>query len=119
MDKRKILCVDDDETVLLYTQALLGTRFDVEVATNGPTGLRLMTETRPDWVVVDYQMPGMDGANFMLSAKMLGLSAEFILLTGLNAGKVDWEGLRPLGLKGHLKKPLEADRLVALIEGRD
>lgn len=66
----------------------------------------------------DYQMPGMDGAQFMLSAKMMGLKAGFILLSGLNVGKLDWQGLSPLGLKGHLRKPLDPDRLNDIIEGR-
>lgn len=118
MAKPKILCVDDDEVVLLAAQAVLGNRYDIQIANNGETGLELMESYRPDWVVVDYQMPGMDGARFMLSAKMMGLKAGFILLTGLQVGKLDWEGLSPLGLKGHLKKPLEVERLIEIIEGQ-
>lgn len=116
--KPRILCVDDDETVLLYTQILLGARFDVSIAASGAAGLDLMATLRPDWVVVDYQMPGMDGPMFMKAARASGLNADFILLTGLEAGELDWEGLSPLGLKGHMKKPLEPDRLAAIIEGR-
>ncbi len=118
MDKPKILCVDDDETVLLYTQALLGSRCEVAIATTGAAGLELMASFRPDWVVVDYQMPEMDGAQFMLAAKQMGLTAGFILLTGLSVGRLDWEGLSPLGLKGHLKKPLNADKLMEIVEGK-
>jgi CheY-like chemotaxis protein len=77
-----------------------------------------MESYKPDWVVVDYRMPGMDGARFMLAAKMMGLRAGFILLSGLNVGKLDWESLSPLGLKGHLHKPLVAERLIEIIEGR-
>lgn len=54
----------------------------------------------------------------MLQAKLAGLKANFILLTGLNVGRLDWEGLKPLGLKGHLRKPLAAEMLLEILEGR-
>ena len=117
--KPKVLCVDDDQTVLLYTQVLLGARFDISIAESGPAGLVQMASLRPDWVVVDYQMPGMDGPGFLRAAKAAGLHAQFILLTGLSAGNLDWEGLSPLGLKGHLSKPLDGDRLAGIIAGRE
>ena len=118
MTKPKILCVDDDEVGLLASQAILADRYDVFIATNGARGLELLVSERPDWVLVDFQMPGMDGANFMLQAKLAGLKANFILLTGLNVGRLDWEGLKPLGLKGHLRKPLAAEMLLEILEGR-
>ncbi len=115
----KILCVDDDEIVLLAAQAVLGKHFEVQVAANGAAGLEALASFRPDWVVVDYQMPEMDGARFMLEAKQMGLKASFVLLTGLSVGRLDWEGLSPLGLKGHLKKPLDPDKLMDIIHGRE
>ncbi|MDQ3000161.1 MAG: response regulator [Fibrobacterota bacterium] len=118
MEKPKLLCIDDDETVLLYTQALLSARYEIFITTSGDTGLELLASVRPDWVLVDYQMPEMDGARFMLSALQLGLKSSFILLTGLSVGRLDWEGLSPLGLKGHLKKPLDPVKLIEIIEGR-
>lgn len=113
----KILCVDDDEVVLLGAQALLGNRFEIFTATSGAAGLELMDSIRPEWVVVDYQMPIMDGARFMLQARQSGHRAKFILLTGLDVGRLDWEGLNPLGLVGHLRKPLDAGRLLEMLEG--
>jgi DNA-binding response OmpR family regulator len=83
-----------------------------------PFNTKLFREfIRNPWVVVDYQMPNMDGARFMLKARQSGHRAKFILLTGLDVGRLDWEGLNPLGLVGHLHKPLDAGRLVEMLEG--
>lgn len=112
----KILCVDDDEIVLLASQAILGKHYTTKLARNGVEGLEALKLFQPDWVIVDYNMPMMDGARFMLEARLLGIQASFILLTELNVGELDWEGLSPLGLKGFLRKPFDLDKLLDIIE---
>ncbi len=61
MTKRKILVVDDDEAVLDYLQAKLGQRYDL-VSTIAPEKvLGLARNERPDLILCDIDMPGMDG----------------------------------------------------------
>ncbi len=117
-EKLRVLCIDDDEIVLFAAQALLGKRFEVRIARSGAEGLAELNSFKPDWVVVDYQMPEMDGARFMLEARSLGQNCSYILLTGVRVGLLDWEGLSPLGLKGFLKKPLDVNELIPIIEGK-
>lgn len=115
--KLKILCVDDDEIITAYVEALLGKRYDVRTANSAAEGLGILAGQDVDWVMVDYQMPDMNGALFMMSARQTGKRPSFILLTGLGVGQLDWEGLAPLGLRGSLKKPLDPDLLLDIIEG--
>jgi CheY-like chemotaxis protein len=62
MTKPKILLVDDDEAVLDYLHAQLGTRFQL-VSTNAPQHvLRLARDEQPDLIICDFDMPDMDGA---------------------------------------------------------
>src|SRR5690242_7764285 len=68
--KPKILIVDDDEGVLDYLQARLGSRYDL-VSTNAPDNVvTLALEQAPDLIVCDVDMPDMDGAD--VSAALQG-----------------------------------------------
>jgi CheY-like chemotaxis protein len=57
-----ILCVDDSPSILEIHQALLESRgYRVVTALDGPTGIVLCREQSIDVVVLDFNMPGMDG----------------------------------------------------------
>ena len=65
MDKIKILIVDDHAIVRMGLASLLGTRPEYEVvgdAGNGETALRKAARLKPDVILLDMVMPGMDGA---------------------------------------------------------
>jgi CheY-like chemotaxis protein len=58
----RILFVDDDATLRSFLQEYLEKNgFEVETAASGPEALRLFFHKRPDLVVLDIMMPGMDG----------------------------------------------------------
>jgi PAS domain S-box-containing protein len=60
--KRKVLIVDDSPVELkLTTKILAQAGYETVVATNGPQALRLARESRPDLVILDVNMPQMDG----------------------------------------------------------
>ena len=61
-EKPLILTIDDSPTfVAELREALTGAGYDVASAPNGEEGLRLAADLRPDALVVDQQMPGLDG----------------------------------------------------------
>ncbi|MBT3261327.1 response regulator [bacterium] len=65
----KILIVDDDLSILELVRILLVKEgFEVKTATNGETGLKEITEWRPDVLVLDIMMPKMSG--YMVAAIM-------------------------------------------------
>ncbi len=62
----KILVVEDDPNqCLLYRDGLAAEGYDVVAAADGREALRLVEESRPDLVVMDISMPGMDGIEAM------------------------------------------------------
>jgi DNA-binding response OmpR family regulator len=62
MAKAKILCVDDDRpTVTIISGVLRKENYEVEVALNGQEGLKKAHEFKPDLILLDIMMPGMDG----------------------------------------------------------
>jgi diguanylate cyclase (GGDEF)-like protein len=62
MFKKKILIIDDSELTLATTKAtLVESGYDVVTANNGANGLRMVKVEKPDLVLLDVIMPGMDG----------------------------------------------------------
>ena len=63
----KILIIDDDTTLLRFLQEYFSDEgYEVHTADRGQEGLREFYNQRPDIVVLDLMMPGMDGAEVLL-----------------------------------------------------
>jgi CheY-like chemotaxis protein len=81
--KRTILCVDDDEAVLRYEKALLErSGYTVLTASSAQQGLRLATMCKCDAVLLDYEMPGMNGHQVASEIKRVRPELMVILLSG-------------------------------------
>ena len=118
MAKHKILVVDDDDAVLDFMQAKLGTRFAVVSTTDSDKVLGLARAERPDLILCDIDMPGMDGGD--ISAAVYGeddlRDIPMLFLTAL----VTPEDLRvqqdQLGGRPAISKDAPIDQLIARIE---
>ena len=69
MNKKKILLIDDEQdTLMVVMKQLVVAGYTVITADNGPGGLLLAKSQKPDLIVLDVQMPDMDGGeiNFKL-----------------------------------------------------
>ena len=78
-----ILCVDDHAAGLAVRKALLeASGYEVLIATDGPTGIKLAELHAIDIVLLDYQMPGMDGEEVAVILKNRWPTLPIIVLTG-------------------------------------
>jgi DNA-binding response OmpR family regulator len=110
----RILIVDDDRTLLMFIQEYLEREgFTVSAAGGGEKALRLFYQDRPDLVVVDVMMPGMDG--WELCARLQELSdVPIIMLTAKTSENDKLRGFR-LGVDDYITKPFSMAELVARI----
>ena len=84
----RVMIVDDEPLILAGIASLLDWKeYGCEIsgkAANGQQALKLMEEQKPDIVITDIKMPGMDGIGFMKAVKERGWDdVIFILLTNL------------------------------------
>jgi CheY-like chemotaxis protein len=84
-ERYKLLVVDDDEAMIDYLHAKLGERYDI-VSTNAPENvLGLARSERPNLILCDINMPGMDGGDVSkaLAAHPEVRSVPMLFLTAL------------------------------------
>src|SRR5436190_12456223 len=69
---KKILIIEDDQIVAnIYRNKFSVEGFQVEVASDGPTGLETLQNFRPDAVILDLMLPGMTGVEVMKRVRAL------------------------------------------------
>lgn len=112
--KTKILIIDDDLTLLhLLSQYLRESDFDVFEAINGQIGLRLAYGEKPDLVLLDVMLPGMDGWEVCARLREL-TSLPIIMLTAKTTEADKLRGFQ-LGVDDYVTKPFSFAELVARI----
>lgn len=117
MRRDVVLVVDDTpETLSLVTDALEDAGMTVLVATDGPTALERVTLVRPDVILMDAVMPGMDGFETCMALRRLPGSAAtpIIFMTGLSDTEHVVKGFDAGGVD-YVTKPIDPDALIARI----
>ena len=110
----RVLVVDDDTTLLRFIREYLEKDgFEVSIADRGQKALRQFYQERPEIVLLDVMMPGMDGWEVCARLKELA-NVPVILLTAKSAEADKLRGFR-LGVDDYITKPFSMAELVARI----
>jgi DNA-binding NtrC family response regulator len=102
---------DEEEFVETLAQRLEVRDFDVITATNGADALERVANEEIDLVILDVQMPGVDGVQVLRRIKQIKPLTEVIMLTGHATVESAIEGMK-LGAFDFLLKPTETEDLV-------
>lgn len=117
--KIDVLLVDDSRTVLAQLERILADVPDVAIvglARDGAAAIRMASEAKPDLVLMDIVMPGLDGLSALrtIVAMHPGIQVAMVSSVGGDATKAE-EAFR-LGACQVLGKPFDAALIEALIE---
>jgi len=103
----EILLIDDEASIRNVTRiALEDAGYTVKTAENGETGIRLCGEFRPQIVITDIRMPGMDGIAVLETVKRQYPDTEVIVVTAYGDMDIAIQALR-LDASDFITKPLD------------
>jgi len=111
----RLLVIDDDQTVCRLIAAMFrAERFDVFSAYDGPLGVNAALTERPDVVLLDLTMPGLDGMAILERLKMETPSLPVVMLTG-SPDVRDAVRAMQLGAFHYLTKPINREEVVIVV----
>ncbi len=116
MQKNKILVVDDEHLIRWsLEQNLKKQGYEVNTAGSGEDALRLLQEEAPDLVLLDVQLPGMNGMEVLERIKELDEEVIVIMVTALGVLETAVKAMR-LGAYDYINKPFNLDELAIVIK---
>lgn len=113
----RILIVDDDPDVRELCRIVLsGESFEVLEAEDARSGIELAEHKRPDLILLDWMMPGVDGMDALRLLKASRKTQEIpvVMLTALD-GLPQISLATSNGAEGYVTKPFEAEDLISLV----
>lgn len=112
-----IMVVDDEQTVLVLLSHILKREgYDVVLAGNSAAALELLKQHRPDLVILDIVMPGLDGFQLLHLVRRRS-DVPVIMLTGVGETAALREALG-LGADDYVRKPFQSLELLARIRAK-
>ena len=119
------MLVDDEKSYVDLLSQMLGENLDTPVHsyTRPLDALAEINAVKPAVIVTDYDMPQLNGVEFMRQAAQLCPKAVFVLITGRNLGMNDLDVSDVPALKAFIAKPFRwrhlADELICVWPGED
>ena len=112
---RLLLVEDEPGLVLTLTDRLMAEGYEVESATDAPTGLEAATAGAFDAILLDVMLPGGNGLDICRTLRQRGVATPILMLTAKGQLTDKVVGLK-LGADDYLVKPFEMAELLARVE---
>ena len=120
LSMKSILVIDDNDDVRsIVTTVLRNFGFSVREATSGDAAIQMVLAEKPDLIISDVRMPGMDGHHLLSAIRELQSTAAipFILMTG-SGSHDDFRRGMVSGADDYLQKPFTPDELIEAVLSR-
>ncbi len=116
--KATIMYVEDNpDNRMLVRRILLSQDYSLLEAEDGRDALNILKKERPDLILMDINMPDMDGYTLTAQIKaMPGFERVPILALTANVMRGDKEKTLEAGCDGYIQKPLDIDQLIREVE---
>lgn len=115
--KTALIIEDNVDNMVLMTRLLLKAGYRILQAISGREGVDMALRNRPDFVLLDIQLPDVDGTEVlrMLRSSEIGSSIKVIAITS-HAMPGDRERILIRGYDGYIEKPIDPDEVISQIK---
>lgn len=116
-NKRTILCIDDDSFTLAHLKDCLSDYYNLIFAIDPDVGFELAIKKQPDLILLDLNMPNMNGFELADMTTKLSMTKEIpiVFLSAFGSEEIRERALS-LGAAAFLNKPVDPDHLTATLE---
>ncbi len=109
MEKPRIVAIDDEaEFVDMLKNYFAPRGYDIEVAIRGAKGIEIVKEKKPNVVLMDLKMPGIDGDEVLTLLKSMEPAPKVIFVTAYDDGGKTKARLLKMGAYAYFDKPLSS-----------
>ncbi len=118
MHKKKILVVDDEESIRNLIGRFLGKYYTVLGAENGEVAVEVAVREKPDLILMDIKMPKVNGYTScsQIKADIRTKNTPVIMITAVACSLNDRKIMQEIGADGYVTKPLNLKELRAIVE---
>jgi len=116
IEKKRILVIEDDHHIaegLKLNLSLQG--YEVGIALNGVTGIQMWREWRPDLIILDIMLPGIDGLSILRNIRLEDEKIPIFILSAKVATDYKVKGLA-YGVDDYLTKPFSLEELLLRVD---
>jgi two-component system NtrC family sensor kinase len=116
MTGEKVLIIDDSSELRSLLESILPYGgYEATSASSGHEGLELISEVKPDVILIDLELPDTNGLQVLEELNRQGLSIPTVMMTGYGSEGIAARALR-LGVQGYLIKPFTTEEVLSAIE---
>ncbi|MCK9595248.1 MAG: response regulator [Candidatus Omnitrophica bacterium] len=119
-DKKQIVIIDDEEDICSFTKSILERTgvYEVGTAVKAQNGIDLVKEKLPDMIILDVNMPDMDGGEVARALREYKLTSNtpILFLTGLMRKSEAEDASGRIGKNFYMAKPVIPAELIKKIE---
>jgi two-component system OmpR family response regulator len=114
--KKRVLVVEDDDSIAIMLMKMLAQKYEVERSRDGAEGLAAADRFRPQLVILDVMMPGLDGYAVAQRLRLIPtLKNVAIIFLTAKGGPMDVVKGIQSGARFYVSKPFKMDDLLAKV----
>ena len=113
--QKRILVVDDDDMNLTRTRIILKNDYDVILVNSGMKALDTLKREKVDLVLLDIEMPNMDGLEALKTIKGKHADANIVMCSAMGQEAMVIEAIKS-GAKDFIVKPFQPDRVLEAVK---
>lgn len=116
MKEKRILIVDDEQgIVFLLEEILVSAGYETITARTGRNAIQVAEEGYPDLIILDFQLPMINGLEVISEIQSQGIKTPIIMMTGMSE-EIEMSLKNIDQVKGLLKKPFDITEVITLVE---